>query len=139
MGHTTQLRGMTSTLRIRTAITRVGAAMHSCFGLKKIGGLIDKKIKFRTFQKFAVFKCKTTFPPLPPPPPHTHTHIQTTREQLMGIYISCQPWGRALETPGLGIRLPHDTRGFVLVMLLFQGCAGGRGGVGNLAHWHIHF
>ena len=68
-----------------------------------------------------------------PPPPHTHTHIDTTREQLLGIYLCCQPWGRALETTDLGIRLPHDTRGFVSVMLLFQGCAGGRDGVGNLA------
>ena len=53
----------------------------------------------------------------------------------MGIYLCCQPWGRALETTGLGIRLPHNTRGFVSVMLLFQGSAGGRAGVfGTLTH-----
>ena len=51
----------------------------------------------------------------------------------MGIFLCCQPWGRALETTGPGIRLPHDTRGFVSVTLLFQGCAGERGGMGNLA------
>ena len=34
MGHTTQLRGMASTLRMRTAISpQAVAAMDSCFGL----------------------------------------------------------------------------------------------------------
>ena len=47
-------------------ITRAMAAMESCFGLKKICGLIDKKIEF-----------KITLDVRLPPPPHTHTHTYT--------------------------------------------------------------
>ena len=77
--------------------------------------------------------CKTTLP-LPPPPPTNPLTYTPAGSNCWAVYLCCQPWGRALEITGLGIRLPHDTRGFVSVMLLFQGCAGERGGLGN---WHI--
>ena len=56
MGHTTQLRGMASTLRMCTAISPEQAGSHGkLFRPQKNCGLIDKKIKFRDLSKVCSF------------------------------------------------------------------------------------
>ena len=74
MGHITQLRGMASTLRMRTATSpEQWQPWKAVSALKKICGLIDKKIEF---------KITLDVRP-PPPPPHTHTHTHTDGHLLV--------------------------------------------------------